>query len=106
MRHSRAWPALVALAAGAAVLLACMISLPPATQRSGEKQKQSIEQAIRFAAVQCYALEGAYPASFQYLKDHYGIRCDESRYLVHYEAFGTNLVPDILVIDSLAEEPD
>lgn len=56
------------------------------------------EQNIRRAAVECYALEGFYPASLSYLREHYGVTVDEGRYLVDYTYIGSNLMPDITVL--------
>ena len=55
-------------------------------------------EAIRRAAVQCYALEGFYPADWSYLKEHYGVAVDEDRLIVHYEFIASTLIPDITVI--------
>lgn len=54
--------------------------------------------AIRRAAVQCYALEGFYPADWSYLKERYGVAVDEERFIVHYAFIASNLIPDITVI--------
>ncbi len=62
-----------------------------------ESGLREAEQAVRRAAVTCYALEGAYPESYDYLKNHYGVRINESRYAVHYSVFASNLMPDITV---------
>lgn len=59
---------------------------------------QSTRQAIRRAAVSCYAIEGIYPPDLQYLKDHYGLIVDEDRYAIHYNAYASNIMPDIDVI--------
>jgi len=56
------------------------------------------EESIRRAAVQCYALEGIYPVNIDYLMDHYGIRPDTRRFVVHYQFIADNLLPDITVI--------
>jgi len=61
------------------------------------KQQQSLENAIRKSAVHCYAVEGTYPESLDYLKEHYGITYDETCFLVDYEIFGSNLMPDVQV---------
>ena len=55
-------------------------------------------QAIRRAAVQCYALEGTYPVSWQHLKEVYCESVDESRYFVDYQYVASNLMPDITVL--------
>lgn len=62
------------------------------------QQQESLAAAIRRSAVHCYATEGAYPANLSYLKEHYGIRYDEKKYLVDYEVFASNLMPEITVI--------
>jgi hypothetical protein len=63
--------------------------------RTDEKQAQNIADVIRRAAVQCYALEGSYPPDVYYLKDHYGIVLDESRFIYFYQIYGSNIMPDI-----------
>lgn len=66
-------------------------------QASGQALKMT-EESIRRAAVQCYALEGIYPVNIEYLMDHYGIRPDTKRFIVHYQFIADNLLPDITVI--------
>ena len=55
-------------------------------------------QSLRRAAVECYALEGSYPRSADYLARHYGVDLDESRFIVHYEYIASNLMPNIMVL--------
>lgn len=45
------------------------------------------------------ALEGVYPESLEYLKEHYGLTYNEDRYIVNYEALGSNLMPDVTVME-------
>ena len=69
------------------------------TQDQAAEQAQRLtEESIRRAAVQCYALEGIYPVNLQYLMDHYGIRPDTNRFIIHYRFIGDNLLPEIAVI--------
>jgi hypothetical protein len=70
---------------------------------AGKSENEGIhltEESIRRAAVQCYALEGVYPADFEYLKDHYGVRPDESKYIIYYTYTASNLMPEIDVISA------
>jgi hypothetical protein len=69
------------------------------TGRSDDERKQ-LEEAVRRAAVACYAAEGVYPPSLDYLQAHYGIQIDETRYTVSYIPFASNLMPDITVLDN------
>lgn len=69
-------------------------------QEVAEQGKAKLEDAVRRAAVACYAAEGAYPPDVAYLIEHYGLTVDESRFIVHYDVFAENLMPDITVLDN------
>ena len=66
---------------------------------NGTEEKKQLEEAIRRSVVTCYATEGVYPPDFAYVKEKYGILVDESRYVVVYDAFAENLMPDITVLE-------
>lgn len=63
-----------------------------------EQGRFQLETALRRGAVACYAIEGAYPPTVEYLTEHYGIQIDTTRYSVFYEVFAENLMPDITVL--------
>ena len=67
--------------------------------RSAEDRRQ-LEETLRRGCVACYAAEGAYPTSLDYLKERYGVQIDEERYTVYYSAFAENLMPDITVLEN------
>lgn len=83
----------------AAVLLLFLTGLSNLDRGRGEEGRQQLEEAVRRAAVTCYAAEGIYPPDLDYLKEHYGIQVDEERYVVMYETAGSNLMPDITVLE-------
>jgi hypothetical protein len=62
------------------------------------QDKIQLENAIKNAAVSCYAIEGSYPPSIAYLVENYGIQIDTNRFTVKYELFASNLMPDITVL--------
>lgn len=68
---------------------------------SGQKARSmaQIEEAIRRGCVACYASEGVYPPSVEYLEEHYGLRLDD-KYTVQYTVFADNLMPDITVLEN------
>lgn len=68
------------------------------TGQQAESLKQ-LDSSIRKATMTCYATEGVYPPSVQYLKDNYGIQIDEKKFTVFYEVFGDNMMPDITVME-------
>ena len=59
---------------------------------------RAAQQAVVRTTVQCYAIEGRYPPNVQYLSERYGLRIDEQRYIVHYNRFADNLMPEIRVL--------
>lgn len=67
------------------------------SQTASDQQMESLKQAIQRSAVHCYAVEGAYPESLDYLKEHYGITYDPEKYIVDYEIIGSNLMPDVKI---------
>ena len=57
-----------------------------------------LEEAVRKTAVACYAAEGFYPPDIAYMQEHYGLQWNVKRYIIHYEIFASNLMPDITVL--------
>lgn len=70
-----------------------------------ERETEQVRSAIRKAAITCYAIEGAYPESMAYLREHYRLAYDEERYLVTYDAFAENQLPDIYVTERGQRQP-
>ena len=64
------------------------------------EDKAQLETALTRAAVACYAAEGAYPPSVEYLEEHYGIQINKDLYTVKYEVIASNLMPDITVLEN------
>lgn len=87
-----------------AVILICfLVALHNLQAGNGEEGKAQLEQALKRCAVACYATEGIYPPDVDYMKEHYGIQIDESRYIVIYDVFAENLMPDITVLERADE---
>jgi hypothetical protein len=62
------------------------------------RQQESLENAINRDIAQCYALEGAYPPSLEYIKENYGLTYDENTFFVDYQPIASNLYPDVTII--------
>ena len=71
--------------------------------KAGQKGEESLRRAVTRASVQCYAIEGRYPPSVEYLEENYGVRIDRDRYNVFYNGFASNVMPEI-VINPIEEE--
>lgn len=81
------------------VLLLFVTGLSNLDRDSSEEDRQQLEEALRRGAVACYAAEGIYPPDLDYLIEHYGIQVDRKHYVVYYEVFASNLMPDITVLE-------
>jgi len=79
------------------VLHFVLTGLREASSSSAMEGMRIAEESIRRAVINCYASEGMYPPSIDYLREHYGIAIDERRYVIHYQIYGSNLMPDIAV---------
>lgn len=81
------------------ILLGFAMAVNGLDQDSKAESKHQLEQAIRRGCVACYAAEGVYPPNLDYLKEHYGLQLDEENYVVYYDIFAENLMPDITVLE-------
>ena len=68
------------------------------------RQKENLINALNRDIVYCYATEGYYPESLQYMKDHYGLTYDESRFYVDYRILAANIYPDVTIIEIEEQE--
>lgn len=82
----------------AAIVLGFFTMVSELDRASSDESSAQLENALRRAAVACYAAEGIYPPSTDYLAEHYGVQIDAERYTVHYEIFASNIMPDITVV--------
>jgi hypothetical protein len=80
-----------------AVIAIILTGLAQTAESSRAEGLRLLEESIRRAVAECYALEGRYPDSTEYIEKHYGVIIDKSRYIVHYELFASNIMPDIAV---------
>ena len=72
-------------------------SMAAAGEANAEKETERIKEVLDKALVQCYALEGSYPASAEHLTE-YGVIFDNDKYVYYYDMFVTNIKPSVTVI--------
>ena len=84
----------------AAVLLFFASALDTLDSGRDAEGLRQLEEALRRGCAACYAAEGIYPQDLEYLEEHYGVQVDGDRYVVHYEIFAQNLMPDITVLEN------
>ena len=90
------------IAAGAAfvaLIVGFLILISAITTTSDSQETQLVYDAVKNAALTCYAAEGSYPENLQYLRDHYKLAYNQEKFVVEYDAFASNLMPTIDVLE-------
>ncbi len=84
----------------ALVLMVCLVVVGVEVMEESTRQQSaaSIRETVLASALQCCAIEGAYPQSLQYLVDNYGLTVNQDDYVITYEAFASNVVPSVVVV--------
>lgn len=82
----------------ALILCTVCLSIFSVGETSREQGRKICEDTVRRAILSCYAQEGSYPPSIVYLEENYGLHIDE-RYAVYYTVIGSNLPPDLTVLE-------
>ena len=82
------------------VVLSFWIILNSVSGKTEQQQKGFLENAVHRAVITCFAIEGRYPPSLEYLAENYSIAAlmDNEKYIISYRVFASNLYPDIAVL--------
>ena len=62
-----------------------------------ENEAQTLKKAIDKAITTCYAIEGTYPESIEYIEKNYGVVIDYDKYAVVYDLLGANIKPNVII---------
>lgn len=92
-------PFLLGILPFAGMIVWLVLALGNASGASQEERLKQVRQSVENGITLCYATEGAYPMSLDYLTEGYGVTYDKERYLVHYECFADNVRPTVTVIE-------
>lgn len=82
----------------AAAIILVVLGVNRTSRAANDQMYSAARDSVMRCVAECYALEGTYPPSIQYLKENYGLTVDESRYIVHYRSLGGNLLPEVAVL--------
>jgi hypothetical protein len=83
----------------ALTLLLFRLGVDSLSDSTARRQKEILEKSLARSVSYCYAVEGAYPESLDYIRENYGLYYDESRFFVDYRVQGGNIRPEITVIE-------
>ena len=76
-----------------------MFALQQVEASSRAEGLRILEESIYRAVAKCYAVEGRYPDTIEYVENQYSVHIDRTKYVVHYEIFASNILPEISVIE-------
>ena len=83
----------------AAIVVWFFAGIGSAREVSSQRQLEGVKQSVINGAVLCYSVEGFYPDSLDYLREYYGIRYDENRYIVYYRYISSDISPSVTVYE-------
>ncbi len=86
---------LVMLLFAIALIIALWVGFGFLSDQAKEQGAQTLRDSIVDASMQCFAIEGYYPPSLEYLQDNYGLSVNENDYVVVYVAFASNVPPSV-----------
>jgi hypothetical protein len=82
-----------------AVIAAFVLLVNNITNKNDGRELQIVRDAVKNAALTCYAVEGMYPDDLTYLRQHYNLSFNEDKYMVYYRPFASNIMPSIKVVE-------
>ena len=82
-----------------ALIIAFVFLVNNITGKGNGRELEIVRDAVKNAALTCYAVEGMYPEDLSYLREHYNLSYNEERYHVFYEPIASNLMPSIKVAE-------
>ena len=82
-----------------ALIVAFVLLINSITNKGNGREMDIVRDAVKNAALTCYAVEGMYPDDLKYLREHYNLSYNEEKYIVYYEPLASNLVPSIKVAE-------
>ena len=88
---------IIVLAIIAVILFGVVIVTDKLNNAYVKSDAAAVEKTIKEYAVQCYALEGSYPESLDYLTENYTLSLDKKKFVYHYNYIGANMIPEITV---------
>ncbi len=91
---------MIAVITGAVLIVAALLLLSMWISNTARAENlKLLTQSVKRTVVECYAIEGEYPASVEYMVENYGFKYDETKYYIHYDYLAGNMMPTIEVYE-------
>ncbi|MCL2575148.1 MAG: hypothetical protein FWE33_01825 [Defluviitaleaceae bacterium] len=79
------------------IIGALIIGFNQAEDSSRAEGVRLLEETILRVAIHSYAVNGHFPESLDYIVENFNVHIDHTRFVVHYDVFALNILPDIIV---------
>lgn len=87
----------------AAMLSWFVIAVTNTAHSTKKGELSALQTTVEKGITMCYAIEGTYPQSVDYLCANYGLIYDKSKYIIHYESFASNVRPTVTILERRAD---
>lgn len=99
-RNRTRWFVLALAVVLLAVVILWFLAAVSRTEESSRAQRlDAVKLRVENAVTLCYAVEGAYPESLEYLAENYAVTYSKDEYIVHYDCFAANIRPQVVVVE-------
>ncbi|MBR6328256.1 MAG: hypothetical protein IKR68_01260 [Lachnospiraceae bacterium] len=69
------------------------------SQNTASQQVKSLETAVTRDVLHCFAAEGEYPESIEYIEKNYALSYDHNKFDIQYTPSDGNSLPEIKVVE-------
>jgi hypothetical protein len=73
------------------------VGIMQAGEASEAEGVRLLQEALMRVAIHSYAVNGYFPESLAYIEENFAIYIDHTRFIVNYQVFAANVLPDIRV---------
>lgn len=98
-RDSSARNLIISLAVFVIIAVCFWCAADSISDRTQAEERMLLEAALNRSITHCYAIEGTYPESLEYLTKNYGLTYDEDKFYIDYQPLGADIMPDVTVIE-------
>ena len=85
-----------------AAMMVWFLGAMRSTADSTEKRElQALKTTVENGITMCYAVEGVYPESIDYLCTNYGLIYDKDKYIIYYDSFASNIRPTVTILERM-----
>lgn len=101
---SRALPYIIPCMLFAAMIVWFLFSMRNTASSADARELSALKTTLENSITMCYAVEGVYPESVEYLGANYGFIYDKEKYIIHYDCFASNIRPSVMILERRAKK--